>query len=187
MTTKKDPHPENIDIEIDRESLCKYLRLSWIKGWFIVSAIFGFLFGIIQPLESIDKKGFTNITDLLLLLANSLGISLLISSSIVFFIYLLLGHWRAKKTADALYVKVEGSFLRVISHNIQGTFDRKVHFRSITDYSTIENRSMKKHGIKALQMNTTGGTIASLIRIDGVKDCDRIRDLLAEVDELREG
>lgn len=122
-----------------------------------MSVIFGFLFGIIHPLESIDKKGFTTLADLLLLLTKSLGISLLISSSIVFLMYLLIGHWRAKRTANGPHVKVEGSFLRVIQYSLQGTFDRKIHFRSITDYSTIENRSMKKHGIKALHINTTGG------------------------------
>ena len=64
--------------------------------------------------------------------------------------------------------------------------DRKLHFRSIVDYATTQDSLMRRFGIHALQMATTAGGQNTNLIIPGVKDCLRVRDLLADIDRQRE-
>ncbi|MEM9481823.1 MAG: hypothetical protein AAGA58_19405, partial [Verrucomicrobiota bacterium] len=64
--------------------------------------------------------------------------------------------------------------------------DRKIHFNAIVDYAVIHNKLMGKVGIDALELSTKAGGADSTVTILGVKDCHRIRDLLAEIDVQRE-
>jgi hypothetical protein len=45
---------------------------------------------------------------------------------------------------------------------------------------------MRYFGIHALRMTTTGGGQNANVIVPGVKDCLRVRDLLADIDRLRE-
>jgi putative N-acetylmannosamine-6-phosphate epimerase len=87
--------------------------------------------------------------------------------------------------AASLQVRVEGSFLRIIQ-KVPALQDRKLHFRAIVDYATVEGSLMRRFGIMTLQMTTTAGGAASTIRIDGLRDCTKVRDMLAEIDSIRE-
>jgi hypothetical protein len=45
---------------------------------------------------------------------------------------------------------------------------------------------MQYFGIEALQMTTIAGGQNAALTIAGVKDCTKIRDMLSEIDRLRE-
>lgn len=181
-----DPHPEIIDIEIDHENLCKYLRQTWLKVWVLTLSTLGAGFGLIAGIERIENGEFDGIPAILVELAIGVLTGTIIAAIIALFLYLLLSHFKAKKISEAQQLRVEGAYLRIIQSRLGSIIDQKIHFRAVTDFSTIENPRMKKFGIKTLQMNTSGGGPAGLIRIDGIIDCDKVRDMLADIDRLRE-
>ncbi|MDA3872613.1 MAG: hypothetical protein PF795_01455 [Kiritimatiellae bacterium] len=181
-----DPHPTSFEIEIDRESLCKYLRYTWLRGWTFAISFFGLLFGLIFSLERIADGKFEGLHHLIFLLTTGPIYGILIGMAVAIVLYFMLCHFRAKRISETLSLKVDGAFLQITQHLIGSKIDRKIHFRAVTDFSVIEDNRMRKYNIKALQMNTTGGSPTGLIRIDGVKDCDNVRDMLAEIDSLRE-
>jgi hypothetical protein len=181
----KDSYPECIDIDIDRKNLLKYLRITWLLGWVLGLGAFGLLIGSISTLDEIEKGGFESINDLLCDLLYGAVAGALIAALFGFILYLALGYFRAKRAAEMIQLKVEGPFLRVVQSGLIGVVDRKIHFRAIIDFSTVNNRRMSKYGINTLQMNTVGGGPTGMIRIDGVKNCDQVRDMLAEIDHIR--
>ena len=98
--------------------------------------------------------------------------------------YLVFSRWRATRWATSLEVTVEGPFLHVRENRLWAT-DRKVHFREIVDYATRQTALMRRCGLHELRMNTRGG-LSSIIIIPGVKDAVAVRDMLIEIDRLRE-
>ncbi|RYD45470.1 MAG: hypothetical protein EOP83_30905 [Verrucomicrobiaceae bacterium] len=100
-------------------------------------------------------------------------------------VYLLFHHRQSRRHAETLEVSVEGSYLR-IRHGGRSTSDRKIHFRSIVDYDARQSSFMRLFGIHSLFMNTSGGGPGSVIVIPGIKDCLQVRDMLSEIDSLRE-
>ncbi len=182
----KDEHPHTIQIEIDREGLRKYFRKTWLQQWLWGLSIFGILFGVIIPLESIENGKVDGPLHLIQLLLTGAFFGLLLSTSIALTAYFICSHSKARKIADSQTLTVEGAFLRITKQTALMKVDRKIHFRAVIDFSIIEDSRMEKYGIKALQMNTTGGSAQSLLRIDGIKECDKVRDMLAEIDHLRE-
>lgn len=181
-----DPHPKSIKVAIDRESLRKYLRRTWLRSWLFGLGFLGAFFGLSSRIGRLEDGDFDGWAHLAYLLISGVVFGILISSCIAFVLYFLLSHFRAKRIAETQSIRVEGAFLQIRQHMGSTKLDRKIHFRAVTDFSVIEDKRMKRYGIKALQMNTTGGSPSGLIRIDGVKDCDRVRDMLAEIDSIRE-
>ena len=84
-----------------------------------------------------------------------------------------------------LIKQVEGAFLHIVQENY-ARVDRKLHFRSIVDYAAVDDILMRRFGLMALRMNTTGGGLDSTINLIGIKDCLKVRDMLAEIDSIRE-
>jgi hypothetical protein len=64
--------------------------------------------------------------------------------------------------------------------------DRNLHFRSIVDYAATQDILMRYFGIHALQMATTAGGQNRTLTSPRVKDCLHVRDVLADIDRLRE-
>lgn len=181
-----DTHPNFFEIEIDRDGLRSYFRRSWLRAWLLSLSFFGGLFGFLSSIGRIEDGGAGSLGHLVFLLISGIVYGILIGAVIALLLYFLLSHFRAKKISEAQYIRVEGAYLQVAHLAGSTRVNRKIHFRAMTDFSLIENKRMQRYGIKALQMNTTGGGPGSLIRIDGVKDCDRVRDMLAEIDSIRE-
>jgi len=99
--------------------------------------------------------------------------------------YVSFSHRLAARHADGIEVSVEGPFLKIReNHFLQS--DRKVHFRSIVDYSAIQDSLMRYFDVHALRMTTIAGGQHSNINAVGVKDCLKMRDMLADIDRLRE-
>ena len=180
-----DSYPVNLTIEIDRPLLRRYLRVKW----FLLLAAFPLLFGFIGFLSYMERipyevmlKGET-ILFVLRVLAISFGSSCL--ATVV--LYFLFGHRLAARYAESLAVTVEGPFLRIREHGAL-LIDRKIHFRSIHDYSTVQGRLLRRFGMYALYFTTTGVRAPGygVNMIVGIKDCEKVRDMLADIDRLRE-
>ena len=181
-----DSYPDQIVIEIDRPRLQTYLRIKWFLSWM---AGVGGLAGIIAiaPLGAAIERGIhshswrTGVA----MAASTVAIGFGVASLLALLLYLLLSHRRAARFAASLEVSVEGAFLRIRQHDTTLS-DRKIHFRAIVDYATTQGPLRRRFGLHTLEMTTTASGLQSIIRLPGVKDCLRVRDLLAEIDHQRE-
>ena len=180
-----DRFPEVLEIEVDRDVLRAYLRAKWLLPWVGVTLFFGVIIGfmVVGPL---DNRSFSGASEVFLVLAEGIGVGLLASAVISTAAYFLFVHRFAARAAAGLHVSVEGAFLRIRQDEWHMKVDRKLHFRSIVDYATVDDRLTRRFGTMILQMTTTGGGMQSTIRIAGLKDCPRVRDMLAEIDSMRE-
>ena len=179
-----DQYPINLNIEIDRDRLKNYLRVKWLLAWALPLSLFGALFGFGSTAKALDH-GITSRSEAVLLVVRCVATGIGISLLLALFLYLVLSHRIASRIAASLEVSVEGAFLHVCQHGLISS-DRKLHFRSIVDYATTQDFLMRYFGIHALQMATTAGGQNTNLVIPGVKDCLRVRDVLADIDQLRE-
>lgn len=179
-----DPYPTNLNIEIDRQQLKSYLRVKWLLSWTLPLCFFGGLFGFAALGKDLDR-GFPSWVEGATFVAKGVGFGIGISLTLGFLCYLVFSHRLAARFAASIEVSVEGSFLRVRQHT-HVLSDRKLHFRSIVDYATTQDFLMRYFGIHALQMTTTAGGQDTNLIIPGVKDCLKVRDVLADIDRLRE-
>jgi membrane protein YdbS with pleckstrin-like domain len=179
-----DRYPENIEFDVNRDALRAYLRTRWYLLWLGIPAFFGGFFGLMSVTDSSDD--LHGVLGLLLCLARGIGTGLLVSSAISTVLYLLFCHRIAARLAASLRVTVEGAFLRIVEEGYSRV-DRKIHFRSIVDYTIVEGSLMRRFGVMSLRMTTTGSNQANpAIDISGLKDCEKVRDMLAEIDSSRE-
>lgn len=178
-----DPYPEELPIEIDRDGLRRYLRLKWGVAWTAPLACFGALFGL-AGIEHFAKGTDSLLGALLaLILCGAAGLAGGVLIGLV--CYFVFSHRVAGRLASTLAVSVEGAYLRIRQHAFSRS-DRKLHFRAIVDFAVIQDDLMRSTGVEALSITTTAGGNQSTIIIPGVKDCLKVRDLLAEIDRLRE-
>ena len=179
-----DPYPETLNIEIDRNRLRNYLRTKWLLSWVFGLGIFGGLIGFACIAGAIER-GFDSWLAGLTFAAKVVVLSLGGTTFLALLFYFMLSHRLAARFAASLQVSVEGAFLRIRQHtNVMS--DRKLHFRSIVDYATTQDSLMRRFGIHALRMATTAGGQNTHLYVPGVKDCLKVRDLLADIDGQRE-
>ena len=177
-----DQYPETLNIEIDRDRLRNYLRTRWLLNWVLALGFFGGMFIFAGVSAAVERGSLSaGVTFVAKCVALSLGSTTLLA----LFLYFILSHWRAARFAASLQISVEGAFLR-IRQRTSVVSDRKLHFRSIVDYTTTQDFLMRRFGIHTLQMATTAGGQNTNLIIPGVKDCLRVRDLLADIDSQRE-
>jgi hypothetical protein len=176
-----DPYPSTIDIEIDRAKLKKYLRVKWFLSWTGSLTGFAGMFGVASAIGAVLDQGKALAAGLLLA-GEITGGAFLLSTCL----YLILSHHRAARLAATLQVSVEGAFLR-IRQDVYVLSDRKLHFRSIVDYTTTQGGLMRRFGIEALHLSTIARVQEGIgLVIPGIKDCLKVRDMLADIDRLRE-
>jgi len=182
---QSDKYPETIDIKFDRDALCLYWRLKGFIGISMVFIFIGGLFGLAQSEDRVGALRDGNGGDILFAFVEGIGIGVLIALAISLLFYAFFQHRQARRRADKLVARVEGAFLRVID---VGTIhrDRKLHFRSILDYSVTQGWLRKKMGIESILLTTPGASVNALIQLPGVEDWENIRDMLAAVDAARE-
>lgn len=179
-----DPFPANSEIEIDRATLTSYLRAKWLLSWVAVVGLFGSVFGIVSIAEMF-KRAPVSWSDVIATAAAVIGLGLAIPLFVAGLLYLAFSHRLAARFANELHVTIEGPFLRIRQHLIVAT-DRRLHFRSIVDYAVSQDPLMRYFQIEAIQMTTIGHGPASTISIPAVKNCLQTRDMLSEIDRLRE-
>ena len=180
-----DQYPENLTVEIDRDRLRKYYRARALLVLLGFLLVLGAASTIGRVGDRLDKVELKNLTDVILFCVRSFALSIGISTALALLMYFIFCHRSTARRAASLEVSVEGAFLRVRDHELI-SIDRKLHFRAIVDYATIQGWLMRKCGIHALRMTTTAGGQSSTLTIHGVKDCLRMRDILSDIDRLRE-
>jgi len=180
-----DDYPDTIELDIDRDALRSYLRTRWFISWVAGLGFIGGTLGFLTVTSRLDNYDYNGIQEFLSLLVMGVCGWLLVSLVLSTILYFLLSHRHAAIVATTLRVIVEGGFLRIISHD-PARMDRKIHFRSIVDYTIFEDALMRRFGIKALQMTTTGGGNQASLQILGLRECQDARDKLASIDALRE-
>ena len=179
-----DPHPQQLEIEIDRPRLRTYLRMKAALSWLLLLGSFGAVFGMLATEETL-KEGVRPWTDVILILLTGLARGLTIGLLVAAGAYLLFSHYVLGRFASELQLRVEGPFLRLRQHMLVSS-DRKLHFRAIVDYAVVQDPLMRLFAISALQMTTTGSGLNSTINVPGVTHCESVRDLLSEIDRCRE-
>jgi len=179
----RDPYPFHVPIEIDRVQLRKYLRAKWLLAWMLALSGFGAFFGLASASKMAEQSPSVGQGFGILAAGFAGGLALGLLLGVV--AYFVFSHWLAGRMARGLEVSVEGPFLRVRQSTLVRT-DRKLHFRSIVDYTTVQGGLMQYFGIEALQMTTIAGGQNTALTIAGVKDCLKTRDMLSEIDRLRE-
>lgn len=176
---------ENFEIEIDRDALYKYLCVKYLGSWIAFLFVPAFLIGMLIIAEATENSEYKGIMDVIVITLTGFGIGLFVSGIVFIPSYFIFIHFMAGKVAKSLTVTVECAFLHIVQENY-ARVDRKLHFRAITDYSTVETRLMRYFGLKALRMTTNGVGLDSTVQLDGIKDCLKVRDMLAEIDSMRE-
>ncbi|QIF01663.1 hypothetical protein [Roseimicrobium sp. ORNL1] len=179
-----DPYPENIVIDIDRERLRKFLHKRRLHTTLILTGFVGLLIGVCIINVELSRHVRPD-EKTLAFVASRLGSSVVLLLALGFLAHARWGRRLTDREVDAWEVSVEGAFLRVRQYE-GGWLDQKLHFRSIVDYAVLQDATMKQHGISSLQLSTTAGGFRSTLRIPAVKDCEKIRDMLIEVDRIRE-
>jgi hypothetical protein len=191
-----DSYPASFVIEIDRERLTKYFRVRSLLLWGIVLSFLGGLLGgpAFLPERGARLPFREAVLNLVRSFAEGVGLGLVLA----LLIYAIFCHRRAARRAAYLEVTVEGPFLRVRqqTHKLNNatasptvyriSSDRKLHFRSIIDYTVTQDFLMRYCEIYALEMTTPAAGLASFLVIPGVKDCLKVRDMLSEIDRVRE-
>ena len=179
-----DQYPATLNVEIDRDRLRNYLQMKGLLVWAIPFSVLGGLFGFARLVRDLEH-GLAAHANAGSILAGNIATGIGISLLIALFAYLVFSHRLASRFAASLKVTVEDAFLHVRYRTIV-LCDRKLHFRSIVDYAVTQDFLMRYFGIFALQMATTAGGQNTNLVVPGVKDCFRMRDILADIDRLRE-
>lgn len=180
-----DQFPTNMEIEIDRTRLRRYLRVKYFVSWCGLLVIFGALFGLASAEGTLKKHDDPSPAVVRHTMLTGLTRGVAISCALATTCYLVLSHWPAAKEARTARLAVAGPFLCIR----QGAFvqsDRKLHVRAAVDYAVLDTWFARLFGIATLQITTMAGTPQSTIRIPGVKNCLAVRDLLAKIDAARE-
>ena len=179
-----DSYPQHVEIEIDRDRLRTYLRAKALLSWLLLLGSFGAVIGMAVS-GQILEQGVRPWTDVIFILATGLGIGFITAILLAGALYLLFSHRVMGRFAGELRLSVEGPFLRVRQRLVIAS-DRKLHFRAIVDYAVVQDPLMRRFDISALQMTTTGAGQSATITVPGVKNCEKSRDLLSEIDRCRE-
>ena len=181
-----DAYPEVIDFEVDRDNLRRYLCASWFQGWLIAFSCMGSFFGMVSGIEVLESGSVNSIQQIVMTLFIRVllgaGIGALVATGFYFF----LSRSRAKRSAESLSLRVEGAFLCLVQQSAKGVMDHKIHFGALTDFAVLETPRMRRYGIQALVMHTTSCGPAGVLRVEGICDCPKVRDTLADIDRLRE-
>lgn len=179
-----EPHPQEFELEIERDRLRAYLRFKWFAWWIAALSALGIGFGLSSVAKTLDQ-GLQPWDAMLILVVRAIGIGWGAGLLLAGVLYFAFSRRLADRFADELRVSVEGPYLRIRQHVVVAT-DRKLHFRAIVDYAAIQDPLMRWFGIHALQMTTAGGGATAMITVPGVKDCLEARDMLSEIDCRRE-
>jgi membrane protein YdbS with pleckstrin-like domain len=180
-----DSYPQQFEIEIERDKLCRYFRLQSLLGWTGVGMGIGAFFGLMSCIGAANRSNLNSVADFWLWGFLGLGCGALIGLCVGATTYGVVNHYPSKKKAHLICVSVEGAYLR-IQEGFLFRRDTKSHFRSIVNYTLCQGPLMRYCGIHAIDLSTTAGIRGIPVRILAVKDAPNMRDVLSEIDRLRE-
>jgi membrane protein YdbS with pleckstrin-like domain len=183
--TFADKFPEQVEFEIDRPRLVRYLRACGFAvcvGGMIPVSLF---FSLAAFSGSFQHRPPVEFDEILPRLATYLATGVSIGCCVGVLLYFITAHFPARWAAQNVRLIVEGPYLRLVSGAIFVS-DRRMHFRTISDYSTHSGPLLWRFGMKTLSFSTTSGRNGLPTRIAGLVDPDKVRDALCEIDAARE-
>lgn len=179
-----DKYPEQIEFEIDRPRVRRYLRLlgfgSYLGGTTVVSLFFSFA----AFTGSFQHQPIVQFDEIVHRLAAYFATGLAIGCAIGLLLYFVTTHFIADWAAQNLRLIVEGPYLRLVSGGVFVS-DRRIHFRTVNDYSTHAGPLLRRLGMKSLSFRVEGNS-RLLTTVAGLVDPDDVRDALCEIDAARE-
>lgn len=169
--------------------LRRYLRLKGAILWLGALCALGAFMGFPATGKLLDNPN-VSAPEKIRSVAHRVGIGAGLGLALGSLGYLLISHRRAGSEADAVSLRVEGPFVRV-TFGCLTHVDRKLHFRSIVDYSLVDGPLRRRLGLRTLVMTvpavvSPGGPPGGSVLLTGVKDAERVRDELATLDAERE-
>ena len=182
-------YPHTIPIEIDRAGYCRYLRIGSVISWTFVCLLIGIAIGMLVSLNGEPASQAMSDADIRSLLLSGLGVGGVAGLLMGGLGYVVWGRRLAKRKANALNVSIEGPFLR-IADGVWMRCDRRLHFKTIDDYTCCQGPLMRWCGISIISLQRSmlaNGRPLQGICIPAAKDPIRTRDLLSEIDSIREG
>ena len=183
--TFKDNFPIEIEFEIDRERLLRYLLVQARLGCFGLALPFGLVFAVafynahMAPYRHAEisfRMGW-----LAIYLIGGLTTSALLAS-IFYFSYF---RPSARLKAKNLCLLVDGPYLRLVSGGFI-LLDQRFHFRDVSSYGTIQGPLLRYHHMKSLCFRIQGRSSTPPLSVAGLVNPDRVRDVLCEIDASRE-
>lgn len=184
MSTSITPPASEIVYTFDHDRLRRYLRVRGFILWVGTLGALGAFFGFIPAAKKLESSRL-DVPTKIIAATQFTGIGFGCGALIGAFCYLMLTHARSASEARTVSLRVDGPFVRLKSGGFMHT-DRKVHFRSIIDYSIIDGPLRRRFGLQTLQMTVPAGVPNGLIQLTGLNDCERVRDELAALDATRE-
>lgn len=189
MKTPAELKPAEIRYTFDHDRLRRYLRLRGAILWIGFLGPLGAFFGIPATRRTLDNPDLAFSVKARALgrsIATGLGGGAALGAAC----YLVFTHRRSAAEARAVSLRVDGPFVRVTLGGFIHV-DRKLHFRSIIDYSLVDGPLRRRLGLRTLVMSVpTGapnpGTTGGFVLLTGLHDCERVRDELAALDAARE-
>lgn len=180
----KDQYPQKFPLEIDHDRLRRYYQKQALHGLGWGLGLCGGLLGLVTGLAQIDEAVAIGALTLTVIIVKYTLIGLACGVGLGLLLYVLYFRWRAKRLASEVRAEVDGPFMVVNAVLPTREMESlKTHFRAIVDFGVLDNKLMRRVGIKSIRLSTTSGR---LIEIPAVKDAERVRDLLAEIDAIRE-
>lgn len=183
--TFKDRFPLEIDFEIDRQRLLRYLLAQAKIGCFGLPFPFAMLLALAFFNEGMAPYHNTDVWFSLGWFSFYMMAGLLacgIFGSILYFAYF---RPSARLKADNLRLMVDGPYLRLVSGGLILN-DQRFHFRDVSCYSTVQGPLLRRHGLKSLCFRVNGHAAAPPLSVIGLVDAGRVRDVLCEIDASRE-
>lgn len=198
MTQESTTHGEvvsSMPIEIDHAGLRKYLCSEALGTFAVLAGIMlgvqaMFIFFNLVAERAWDTLPLATLgADWIFLILAVLGYGCAIA------IYFVRLRGLLVRQAACEGLSVEGSVLHIrrftggisdVSLNLGGELqDTKLHFRTIASYAIFQDPAMRRHGIHALLLLTTSHGMKNRFLIRGIKDCEKVRDMLAAIGEQR--
>lgn len=183
--TFKDSFPLEIEFEIDRERLLRYLLTQAWLGCFGLMLPFGLMFALFFFDSHMVPYRNTDIWFQFSWLCFYLTGGIIVAALLCCVLYF--GYFRpsARLKAKNLRLMVDGPYLRHVSGGFI-LLDQRYHFRDISSYGTIQGPMLRHHGLKSLSFRLPGRSPTPPTFVTGLVDADRVRDVLCEIDASRE-
>lgn len=180
-----DKYPEQIEFEIDRPRLIRYWRLCGFLGCCIPCVVGVVLIALPLLGDYLQTHRHLHLGEILVIGLAYLAVGAIAGLLIGLLLYIAMSHYSAKWAAQNLRLIIEGPYLRLISGGLLIT-DRRIHFRAISDYSTTQGPMLRLFGMKTLSFRVVGSSQSFSTTVAGLKEPDKVRDALCEIDAARE-
>lgn len=181
----KDRFPLEIEFEVDRERLLRYLLIQARIGCFGLVLPFALCFAVAffnSHLAPYRPAGFWFQFGWLVIYLLGGVLACVVFGAVLYFSYF---QPSARLKAKNLRLMVDGPYLRLVSGGFV-VLDQRFHFRDVSCYATLQGPLLRRCLLKSLCFRVQARSTTPPLRVTGLVDADRVRDVLCEIDASRE-